>query len=136
MASILRTEPITDIKIHRNTKPVVISVFRGPKKKHFEVHEPFKFTDFGITELDELRPIILKKQNVVVKDLMKALKLRYEKLERIPEVLGIPSLLLAPAISLLLLRPLKGRERLWSWNTRLKFMALIATEPSLKELDL
>ncbi|GJZ87965.1 hypothetical protein Tco_0659747 [Tanacetum coccineum] len=44
----IKPEPITNIKIHPNTKPVVVSVFWNNDKKNFDVHNPFKFTDFGI----------------------------------------------------------------------------------------
>ena len=58
-----------------------------------DVHKPFRFADFGITELDELRPIITKKNNVVVPNLLKSLKERYDRLKAMPEALNIPSLL-------------------------------------------
>ncbi|GJZ65597.1 hypothetical protein Tco_0622293 [Tanacetum coccineum] len=54
MTNRIKPEPITDVKIHPNTKPVVVSVYRNNDKRNFDVHNPFKFTDFGITELDEL----------------------------------------------------------------------------------
>ncbi|GJW09629.1 retrovirus-related pol polyprotein from transposon TNT 1-94 [Tanacetum coccineum] len=87
---------IIDVKIYPNTKPIVASVFRNNVKRNFNVHNPFKFTDFGITELDELGPIIQKKKNSVVKDLMTSLSKRYERLNKIPEELGIQSALPAP----------------------------------------
>ena len=89
----LRPETITDIQIHRNTNPAIVTVFRGPDQRILDVHKPFKFSEFGITELDELRPIITKKKNVVVPDLLKSLKERYDRLKRMPEALDIPSLL-------------------------------------------
>ncbi|GJV48232.1 hypothetical protein Tco_1438444 [Tanacetum coccineum] len=96
MTNIIKPEPITDVKIHPNTKPVVLSVYRNNDKRNFDVHKPFKFTDFGITELDELGPIIQKKKNSIVKDLMTSLSKRYERLKKIPEELGIQSALPAP----------------------------------------
>nr|GEV88602.1 hypothetical protein [Tanacetum cinerariifolium] len=63
------------------------------KHKNFDVHKPFFFGAFGISELDELREIIPKKKNIVVKDLMKSLSLRYERLRQIPRELGIQSAL-------------------------------------------
>jgi hypothetical protein len=92
----LKPETITDIKIHRNTKPAMVTVFRGADKRVMDTHNPFKFADFGITELDELRPIIAKKNNVVVPDLLKSLNERYNRLRAMPEALNIPSLLPAP----------------------------------------
>ncbi|GJZ33531.1 hypothetical protein Tco_0578967 [Tanacetum coccineum] len=44
---------------------IVASVFRNNDKRNFDVHQPFKFSDFGITELDELGPIIQKKKNIL-----------------------------------------------------------------------
>ncbi|GKE29007.1 hypothetical protein Tco_1444391, partial [Tanacetum coccineum] len=67
------------------------------KHKNFKVHEPFLFGAFGISELDELREIIPKKKNAVVKDLMNSLSQRYERLKKIPKELGIHSTLPAPA---------------------------------------
>ncbi|GJS14757.1 hypothetical protein Tco_0409229 [Tanacetum coccineum] len=59
-----------DVKIHPNSKPAVLTVFRNNDKRNFQVHSPFKFTDFGVTKLDGLGPIIQKKKNTIVKDLM------------------------------------------------------------------
>ncbi|GJS77246.1 hypothetical protein Tco_0727127 [Tanacetum coccineum] len=91
-----KPERITDVRIHLNTKPIVASVFRDNDKRNFNIHQPFKFLGFGITELDELGPIIQKKKNSIVKDLMTFLSKRYERLKKIPEELGIQSALPAP----------------------------------------
>ncbi|GJW55780.1 hypothetical protein Tco_0099865 [Tanacetum coccineum] len=61
----LKSETITDIKIHPKTKPVVITVYRGTDARNFDVHRPFAFGAFSISELDELREIIPKKKNAV-----------------------------------------------------------------------
>ncbi|GJR87586.1 hypothetical protein Tco_0211597 [Tanacetum coccineum] len=53
----IKREPINDVKNHPNTKPVMITVYRGTDRRNFEVHNPFKFGDFGITKLNELGPI-------------------------------------------------------------------------------
>nr|GEV27364.1 reverse transcriptase domain-containing protein [Tanacetum cinerariifolium] len=58
-----RATPITD---KGKGKPVVITVYKGTNRRNFEVHNPFKFGDFRITELDELIPIIQKKKNKIV----------------------------------------------------------------------
>ncbi|GJV58254.1 hypothetical protein Tco_1459259 [Tanacetum coccineum] len=58
MTNRIKPKRITDVRIHPNTKPIVASVFRDNDKRNFDVHQPFKFSDFGITELDELGPII------------------------------------------------------------------------------
>ncbi|GJR03390.1 hypothetical protein Tco_0526374 [Tanacetum coccineum] len=97
VSSRLKPEPITDIKIYLKTKPVVTTVYRGTDGRNFEVHKPFLFGAFGIFELDELREIIPKKKNEVVKDLMNSLSQRYERLKKIPEEIGIHSALPAPA---------------------------------------
>ncbi|GKA24674.1 hypothetical protein Tco_0710707 [Tanacetum coccineum] len=96
VSSRLKPEPITDIKIHLKTKPVVITVYRGTDGINFKVHEPFLFGAFGIFELDELREIIPKKKNAVVKYLMNSLSRRYERLKKNPEELGIHYALPAP----------------------------------------
>ncbi|GJT15723.1 hypothetical protein Tco_0874429, partial [Tanacetum coccineum] len=64
----LKPEPITDVKIHPNSKPM----------------------------LDEMGPIIEKKKNSIIKDLMKSLGNSYERLKKNPEELGIQSALPAP----------------------------------------
>ncbi|GKA62504.1 hypothetical protein Tco_0762023 [Tanacetum coccineum] len=61
--------------------------------RNFDIHQPFRFSDFEITELDELGPIRQKKKNSVVKDLMTSLSKRYERLKKVPEELGIQSAL-------------------------------------------
>nr|GEW35495.1 hypothetical protein [Tanacetum cinerariifolium] len=94
----LKPEPITDVKIHPNFKPTVLNVYRNSDKRNFVVHNPFKFADFRLIELDELGPIIEKKKNFIVKDLMKSLSKIYEIMKKIPEELGIQSAL--PALVL------------------------------------
>nr|GEZ83863.1 hypothetical protein [Tanacetum cinerariifolium] len=54
MSNILKLDPITNVKIHPNSKPVVLFVYTNNDKRNCDVHNPFKFTDFGITELDKL----------------------------------------------------------------------------------
>ncbi|GKD87547.1 hypothetical protein Tco_1358701 [Tanacetum coccineum] len=63
---ILKPDPIPNVKIHSNSKPAALTVYRNNDKRNFHVHNPFKFTDFGVTELDELGPIIQKKKNTIV----------------------------------------------------------------------
>ncbi|GJT35334.1 hypothetical protein Tco_0925753 [Tanacetum coccineum] len=70
-----------------------ITAKAGTDGRTFDVHNPFAFGDFGISELDELREIIPKKKNVVVKDLMNFLSRRYKSFKKIPEELEIPSAL-------------------------------------------
>ncbi|GKB03666.1 hypothetical protein Tco_0831809 [Tanacetum coccineum] len=70
-SSRLKPKPITDVKIHPNSKPAVFTVYINNDKRNFQVHSPFKFTDFGVTE--------------------------YERLKKIPEELGIQSAFPAPA---------------------------------------
>ncbi|GJQ90520.1 hypothetical protein Tco_0001659 [Tanacetum coccineum] len=89
----LKHEKIVDVKIHPHTKPVVVTVYRGTNRRNFEVHNPFAFGAFGITELDELGEINLKKKNIVVKDLMNSLSRRYERIKKIPKDLSIQSAL-------------------------------------------
>ncbi|GJS52895.1 hypothetical protein Tco_0626257 [Tanacetum coccineum] len=83
ISSRVKPEPITDIKIHPKTKPVVITVYRGTDGRNFDVHKPFLFGEFGISKLDELREIILKKKNAMVKDLMNSLSRRWSDIGRV-----------------------------------------------------
>ncbi|GJW28548.1 hypothetical protein Tco_0045423 [Tanacetum coccineum] len=62
---------------------------QGNDRRNFNVHSPFKFADFGVTESDELGPIIEKKKNKIVGELMISLGKRYERLKKIPEELRI-----------------------------------------------
>ncbi|GKA69606.1 hypothetical protein Tco_0775670 [Tanacetum coccineum] len=62
---------------------------RANDRIKFQVHNPFKFADFGVTELDELWPIIQEKKNTIVKDLMTSLGKRFKRLKKIPKELGI-----------------------------------------------
>ncbi|GKF50362.1 hypothetical protein Tco_0146829 [Tanacetum coccineum] len=89
----LKPEKITDIRIHPNTKAMVILVFRVTNKRTFNVYNSFAFGEFGLSELDEPREIIPKKKNTMVKDLMNSLGKRYDRLRKIPEELGIKSAL-------------------------------------------
>ncbi|GJV39180.1 hypothetical protein Tco_1417620 [Tanacetum coccineum] len=93
MTNKINPEPITNVKIYPNTIPDVLFVYRNNDKINFDVHNPFKFIDFGITDLDELGPIIQKKKNFIVKDFMTSLSKRYERLKKISEELGIQSAL-------------------------------------------
>ncbi|GJU47680.1 hypothetical protein Tco_1217235 [Tanacetum coccineum] len=89
-----KPETITDILIHPNTKHVAITVYSGNDRRNFEVHIPFRFGDFGITEWDEVNEIILKKKNKVVVELMTSLGKKYDRLKVILEEIEInPSLL-------------------------------------------
>ncbi|GJW77659.1 hypothetical protein Tco_0139341 [Tanacetum coccineum] len=79
-------------------RPKVIKVVREESKKlGIDPKEAISTkADFGVTELDELGPIIQNKKNSVVKDLMVSLSKRYERLKKIPKKLGIQSALPAP----------------------------------------
>nr|GEZ26953.1 hypothetical protein [Tanacetum cinerariifolium] len=69
------------------------TIYRGTHGRNFDVHKPFLFRAFGISEFDELRKIIPKKKNAVVKDLMNSLSRRYKRLRQIRRELGIHSAL-------------------------------------------
>ncbi|GJZ14514.1 hypothetical protein Tco_0550191 [Tanacetum coccineum] len=85
-STIIRPDPDEEVKV-----PYMIN-----GKINFDVHKPFAFGEFGISELDELREIIPKKKNAVVQDLMNLLSRMYERIRKIPEELGIKSALPAP----------------------------------------
>ncbi|GKD73443.1 hypothetical protein Tco_1331725 [Tanacetum coccineum] len=62
------------------------------KKRNFDVHNPFKLADFGITELDKFGPIIQKKKNTIVKDLMTSLGKRKRKHMELEPEIKVPGL--------------------------------------------
>ncbi|GJR03286.1 hypothetical protein Tco_0526270 [Tanacetum coccineum] len=72
----LKPEPITNVKIHAKTKPMVITIYRGTNRR-----------------IDAFK----EKKNKIVGELMTSLGKRYERLNKIPEELGIQSALPAPA---------------------------------------
>ncbi|GJT65339.1 hypothetical protein Tco_1016819 [Tanacetum coccineum] len=109
ISSRLKPEPITDVKMHPNSKPEVLTVYKNNDKRNFQVHSPFKFTDFEVIELDELGLIIEKKKNTIIKDLMTSLGKRYERLKKIPEEIVIQSALPAPIPDKLHLNPQEKR---------------------------
>ncbi|GKC33360.1 hypothetical protein Tco_1040654 [Tanacetum coccineum] len=84
-----KPETITDILIHPNTKLVAIIVYKGNDRRNFEVHSPFRFGDFGITEWDELNSIIPKKKNKLFGELMTSLGKKYDRLKVITREIGI-----------------------------------------------
>ncbi|GJR94723.1 hypothetical protein Tco_0266897 [Tanacetum coccineum] len=77
----------------------------GVDPKHLQAR---RFGDFGVTELDELGPIIQKKKNKVVGELVTSLGKRYDRLKVIPKELGINPTLPAPGKVLSLT---SGRKR-------------------------
>ncbi|GKC87068.1 hypothetical protein Tco_1147717 [Tanacetum coccineum] len=85
----LKPKKITDIHIYPNTKQVAIIVYRNNDQRNFDVHNPIRFGDFGITEWDELSVIIPKKKSKVVGELMDSLSKKYDRLKVIPGELGI-----------------------------------------------
>nr|GEU59329.1 retrovirus-related Pol polyprotein from transposon TNT 1-94 [Tanacetum cinerariifolium] len=97
-SSKLRLEPIIDVKMHPNTKPAVLTIYRAKDKRNFQVHNPFKFVDFKVTKLDKLGPISQKRKNTIVKDLMTSLGKIYERLKKILKELKIQSALHAPVL--------------------------------------
>nr|GEU85338.1 hypothetical protein [Tanacetum cinerariifolium] len=102
---------VEQVRLLAITKPKVVKVVRkeakmieinperitsakeGTNRRNFEVYNPFAFSAFGRTKLDELREIIPKKKNIVVKDLMKSLSKRYERIKKVHDELGIQSTL-------------------------------------------
>ncbi|GJR40356.1 hypothetical protein Tco_1216040 [Tanacetum coccineum] len=80
-----KPEKITNIHIHLNTKLVAITVYKDNDRSNFDVHKPFRFGDFGVTEWDELGAIIPKKKIKVVEDLMTSFQKKYERLRSLPK---------------------------------------------------
>ncbi|GKB71269.1 hypothetical protein Tco_0932681 [Tanacetum coccineum] len=81
----LKLETIIDIHFYPNIKLVIVTVFRGNNQRNFDVFNPFKFGDFKVIKLDELDPIIQKKKNKVVGDLMTSLGKRLECNRSLPK---------------------------------------------------
>ncbi|GJU06050.1 hypothetical protein Tco_1122480 [Tanacetum coccineum] len=83
-----KPKTIIDILIHPNIKHIVI-INKGNDQRNFDVHNPFRFGGFGITEWDELNEIIPKKNNKVFGELMTSLGKKYKRLKVILEEIGI-----------------------------------------------
>nr|GEX52099.1 uncharacterized mitochondrial protein AtMg00810-like [Tanacetum cinerariifolium] len=66
-------------------KSLELEKHKGTDGRNFDVHKPFLFGAFGISELDELWEIIPKKKNAVLKDLMNSLSRRLECNRALPE---------------------------------------------------
>ncbi|GKD50652.1 hypothetical protein Tco_1279628 [Tanacetum coccineum] len=111
---------------------MVIIVYRGTDGRNFKVYETFLFGPFGIFELDELREIIPKKKNAVVKDLMNSLSRRYERLKKIPKELGIHSALPAPALDKPHPDPQERNRSTWNLSLKQESLDWNAIELSLK----
>ncbi|PWA52348.1 hypothetical protein CTI12_AA455900 [Artemisia annua] len=81
--------PITDILIHpfKKGEPLGASVQRGPRVN--EVYTPFKLSDFGIKEWDMIGPILKKKKNKCIPELLGNLTKKYQELEKVAKSLGI-----------------------------------------------
>ncbi|GJV29427.1 hypothetical protein Tco_1385875 [Tanacetum coccineum] len=112
ITSRLKPETITDIHIYQKSKRVIIIVYIGNDQRNFDIHNPFKFGDFRVIELDESGPIIQKKKNKMVGELMTSLGKRYERLKKIPKELRITPTLPTPrqVLSLTLGRKRKVQE--------------------------
>nr|GEY45717.1 hypothetical protein [Tanacetum cinerariifolium] len=82
--------------IHKKEAITSKAVYRGTDGRNFDVHKPFLFRAFDISELNELREIIPKKKYAAVKDLMNSLSQRYERLRKITRKLRIQSALPTP----------------------------------------
>nr|GEV15835.1 hypothetical protein [Tanacetum cinerariifolium] len=89
-------EEAKKLGIHLKEEITTKAIYKGTDGRNFDVHKPFLFGAFGISKLDELREIILKKKNIMLKDLMNSLSRRYERLRQILRELGIQSALPAP----------------------------------------
>ncbi|GJR87787.1 hypothetical protein Tco_0211798 [Tanacetum coccineum] len=84
-----KPERITDIYIHPRIRPVTVTVYRNNDPRNFKVHKEFKFSDFGLSEWDELIAILPKKSNKCVGDMITTLSNKYERLKEIPNELGL-----------------------------------------------
>nr|GEU34576.1 hypothetical protein [Tanacetum cinerariifolium] len=124
ISSRLKPKTITDIKIHLKTKPTVITVFRGTDGRNFNVHKPFAFGEFGISELDKLKEIIPKKKNEVIQDLMNSLSQRYKRIRKIPKELRIKSALHALAPEQALSKSSRKKRKHMELEPEIKILGL------------
>nr|GEW35391.1 copia protein [Tanacetum cinerariifolium] len=108
-------------------------VYRGTDGRNFDVHKPFLFGAFSISELDELREIIPKKKNTVVKDLMNSLSQRYERLRKIPGELGIQSAL--PALKQTLSQTSRRKQKHMELETKTRILGLECNETLPKNVS-
>ncbi|GJU50172.1 hypothetical protein Tco_1219727 [Tanacetum coccineum] len=88
ISSILKPEPMTDVKIHPNSKSTKPTVYRENYRRNFQ------------------------KKNKIVGELMTSLGKRYECLKKILEELGMQSAL--PALNKLNLNPQEEKESIWN----------------------
>ncbi|GJT84107.1 hypothetical protein Tco_1058449 [Tanacetum coccineum] len=132
-SSKLKPEPIIDVKIHPNIKPAVFTVYRGNDRRNFDVHNPFNFRS---TELDELGPIIEKKKNKIVGELMISLGKRYERLKKIPEEVGIQSALPTPALAQSQFSGIKKKHINWSLKSEMFFIDVFGDDAFQRMSDI
>ncbi|GKD96031.1 hypothetical protein Tco_1379928 [Tanacetum coccineum] len=92
--------------------------------ENINVHKPFAFGEFGISELDKLREIIPKKKNAVVQDLMNSLSRRYEMIRKISEKLGIKPALPAPAPEQASSKSLRNKRKHMELDPKIKIPGL------------
>ncbi|GJT32638.1 hypothetical protein Tco_0923057 [Tanacetum coccineum] len=95
-SSIVREDPDEPIRVPYMINGKMYNLTNDAINAHLEKGDQIKKAAEEakrITELDELGPIIQKKKNTIVKDLMISLGKRYERLKRIHEELGIQSAL-------------------------------------------
>ena len=80
---------ITDIIIHpyKKNEPIAVTIARGPRVH--ERYSPFRPSDFGIKEWDMMVPILRKKKNKCVPDLLQTFTNKYKELEKVAKSLGI-----------------------------------------------
>ncbi|PWA85648.1 hypothetical protein CTI12_AA148180 [Artemisia annua] len=81
--------PITDIIIlpYKKNEPIAVTIVRGPRVH--ERYSPFRPSDFGIKEWDMMVPILTKKKNKCVPDLLQTFTNKYKELEKVAKSLGI-----------------------------------------------
>nr|GEY75042.1 hypothetical protein [Tanacetum cinerariifolium] len=87
---------VKKLGIHPKEAIATKAVYRGTDGRNFDVCKPFLFGAFGISELDELKEIIPKKKNTMVKHLMNSLSQRYKRLKQITGEFRIQFALPAP----------------------------------------
>nr|GEV37660.1 hypothetical protein [Tanacetum cinerariifolium] len=96
----LKSEPITDVRIHPNSKPAVLTVFKNNGKRNFQ------------------------KKNTIVKDLVISLGKSYKRLKKIPKELGIQLALPAPVLEQPLSQSLRIKRKHMELEPEIKVLGL------------
>ncbi|GKB11987.1 hypothetical protein Tco_0845910 [Tanacetum coccineum] len=97
MTNKLKPKPITDVKIYPNSKPAVLTVYRGNDRRNFDTHNPFRGTckksaTILLTYAEYFTQTILSEVEYTTSPYI-GVTTWYERLRKIPKELEIQSAL-------------------------------------------